>query len=94
MSIQPQIYRLKPETVEAVQWDGTPEMADRLMGWAESKGATANLNTTDPMNPFIRIKAGKQIWIINVGDFLHRNNGKYYVVPANIFLATYELVTP
>lgn len=82
-------YRKKPVVVEAIQWDGTREMAQQLLLidglngliLPNDQGFTFKINTLE----------GRMV--VSPGDFLIKGvKGEYYPCKPDIFAQTYEAV--
>lgn len=82
-------FRKKPVVVEAVQWDGSADTANRFLGdqftvdwWYESCGSSAIVIPTLEGN-----------MVGQVGDWIIKGvKGEFYPCRADIFEATYEPV--
>lgn len=86
-------YRKRPVEIEAVQFNGTVESANRILGWIGSDGGDARrVHTTKPERGLIihtlegAMRAEPGDWIIQGAK------GEFYPVRSDIFAATYEPV--
>ena len=82
-------YRKKPVTVEAVQWDGTPEDATPIINWILDTGERAA--HWDEGRIYINTLEGTMA--AEPGDYVIRGvAGEFYPCKPDIFEATYEPV--
>lgn len=84
-------YRKKPVVIEAVQFDGTKESANQLLGWIGSNGADAKrAHRTKPGHGLI-IGTLEGDMSVSCGDFVIKGvQGEFYPCKPDIFAATYE----
>lgn len=94
-------YRKRPVEIEAVQWDGSAESANQIVGWIFEADYTAQLwCTTEPCSGYIEDHViqidtleGKMQAV--PGDYIIKGvQGEFYPCKPDIFAATYEEVEP
>lgn len=90
--VAPVIATKKPTTVEAWQWDGTVEQADRIMAWiAEANkhdtgyGQVASLHTHENI-----IILGDNYEAVKPGMYIIRDQfNEFWPLPADVYRAIY-----
>lgn len=85
------LYRKKPVVIEAVEFDGTKDSANKVLAWIGCNGGSAR-RTSDP-TPFyaIAIETLEGTMTAAPGDFIIRGvQGEFYPCKPDIFAATYE----
>ena len=86
-------YRKKPVVIQAVQWDGTEEMAKELIHKklinAEISYASYNTETFC----LFKIKTLEGTMLVSKDDYIIRGvQGEYYPCKPDIFQMTYEKI--
>jgi hypothetical protein len=85
-------YRKKPVVIEAIQFFGTPESADKLFNEFEIPGAKFAPNS-NLLSGVINIPTLEGVMTAVSGDFIIKGiKGEFYPCKPEIFEATYELV--
>lgn len=99
MSI-PTTYRKKPVTIQAMQWDGTPQGATPIIDWVLAGDGTANYwgpgewFEEAPDAAYLAIRTLEGQVLASPGDFIIRGvQGEFYPCKPDIFQETYEEVT-
>lgn len=90
------LYRKKPVTIQAEQWDGGPVRATEIINWILASGGTARyLDNFEPIGvDVLRIDTLEGTMSAVAGDYIIRGvQGEFYPCKADIFDATYEAVT-
>lgn len=79
-------FRKKPVVVEAIQWDGTDETFDQILGWTEDTDQTIALSCGSLWIDTLEgeMRADKNDWIIK------GVKGEFYPCKPDIFAATYD----
>jgi len=87
-------YRKKPVVIEAMQFDGTVESANRVLAWIGGHGAEAlRAHRRDPEAGIV-IKTREGDMRGDVGDWIIRGvQGEFYPCKPDIFAETYEAVS-
>jgi hypothetical protein len=87
-------YRKKPVEIEAVQFDGTVESANRVLGWIGNNGGDAKrAHATRPELGLV-ICTLEGDMRADMGDWIIRGvQGEFYPIKEAIFRATYEAVS-
>lgn len=86
-----QTFRKKPVEIEAMQFGGTLESANRVLAWIGAHGADAS--RTDRSNPEagLLIKTLEGEMLASPGDYVIRGvKGEFYPCKPDIFAATYD----
>lgn len=86
-------FQKKPVVVEAVQFDGSVQTANRVLAWIGNAGVDAKrANARDPeAGIFIQTLEGKHL--ARPGDWIIKGvKGEFYPCKPDIFAATYEAV--
>ena len=85
------LFRKKPVTIEAEQFDGTVESANRILAWIGRNGADAKrVHGTKPDCGIIISTLEGDMTAIP-GDWIIRGvSGEFYPCKPDIFAATYE----
>ncbi|MEV6219841.1 hypothetical protein [Nocardia sp. NPDC051833] len=95
----PQQYRKKPVTVDAMQWDGTAEGATPIIDWVLANDGTARFSCSQPDSGpcrpgkphSIAIDALEGAMHASPGDYVIRGvAGEFYPCKPDIFQQTYE----
>ena len=85
-------YRKKPVVVEARQFDGTVESANRILGWIGSNGDDAKRAHTIRPELGLVIHTFEGDMRAEPGDWIIRGvKDEFYPCKPDIFEATYEL---
>jgi len=84
-------FRKKPVEIEAVQFNGTVESANRILGWIGGDGGVARrVHATKPERGLI-IHTLEGAMRAEPGDWIIKGVvGEFYPIKADIFRATYE----
>lgn len=95
----PSKFRKKPVTVEAMRYDGTPDTASPIIGWAlehdvsirywceNGEGCRKDMHV-------LRVSTLEGTMTANPGDWIIRGvAGEFYPCKPDIFAATYEAVS-
>lgn len=89
-------FRKKPVVIEAVQWDGTPEVASRIVEWSQGDAVVAYpAHYADPqLGPgMMLIRTFEGNLRASVGDWIIKGvQGEFYPCKPDIFEATYDSV--
>ncbi len=81
-------WRKKPIVIEAMNWDGTPEVASDIIDWVLGEGGKA-VEFGRPVCIAIRTLEGAMHAL--PGDYVIRGvKGEFYPCKPDIFGATYE----
>lgn len=84
-------YRKKPVVIDAIQFDGSVESADKLEIW--SGGKVEMYADGVPLKPFLKIKTLEGIMTAMPGDYIIKGiEGEFYPCKPGIFEQTYERV--
>jgi hypothetical protein len=86
-------YRKKAVVIDAIQWDGTEKMADKLINSAGINGAmyVAGDHVYN-ISPEIAIPTLECVMSASPGDWIVKGiAGEFYPVKPDIFKATYDL---
>lgn len=85
-------YRKKPVVIDAIQWDGSLEMAEKII---KLEGIDALLRFNVITNaPELAIKTLEGIHNVSPQDYIIKGvKGEYYPCKPDIFEATYDSVT-
>ena len=91
----PAWYRKRPVEIEAMQWDGTPEVAFEIVGWICTSGGHAfegdAVYADGSTGPAIFIDTLEGQMSAAPGHWIIRGvEGEFYPCRADIFAATYE----
>lgn len=82
-------YRKKPVVIEAMQWDGSVEVATTIIDWILVGGGTARYHDEE----VIVIDTLEGTMSLTRGNFAIRGvQGEFYPCKLDIFEATYEKV--
>lgn len=82
----PGLFRRRPSTVEAWQWDGGDEVAVLICDWIESNGGYAAPHPHEPL-----IVLGDQTAPAKPGDWIVRDKfGEFWPIGEDIFPSVYE----
>ncbi|MFN3005124.1 hypothetical protein [Mycolicibacterium wolinskyi] len=88
---QPQKYRKKPVEIEAMQFDGTVESANRVLAWIGGDDAEARRAHRHEPRAGIVIKTLEGEMLTAPGDYVIRGvQGEFYPCKPDIFSATYD----
>ena len=80
-------YRKKPVVIQAVKWDGNPDISPDVRKAVDDK----TLIIDDAGSILVRTLEG--VMRCNIGDYLIRGvDGEFYPCKASIFHKTYEAV--
>lgn len=96
-------YRKKPVTIEAMQFDGTPQSATRIIDWALEEGDTITYTCPTPatggrldcrdVNHHLSISTLEGTMQAERGDYIIKGvQGEFYPCKPDIFQQTYEEV--
>lgn len=86
---KPLLYRKKPVTIEAMQWDGTAAGATPIIDWVLANGATARYH--DAPDPTLAIDTLEGTMLARPQDYVIRGvAGEFYPCKPDIFEGTYE----
>lgn len=89
MSVQR--FRKRPVVIEAMQFDGTKESVNQVLGWIGSNGGEARRAGSEPPFYAILIKTLEGTMTANPGDWIIRGvQGEFYPCKSGIFEATYD----
>lgn len=82
----PARYTKRPVTIEAVQFDGTPESAAAIMKWVDSTGGTSRYNGEALTIVTLEgpMKAASGWWVIR------GLVGEYYPCDPDVFARSYD----
>lgn len=89
-------YRKKQLDVQAVQWDGSFEVALEIIGWVTENGGEINYrefedDEEDAVHLVVHGSAGAMR--VDPGDWIIRGvAGEFYQCPGAVFTQTYEEV--
>lgn len=89
------MYRKRPVVIEAVQFDGSLQSADRISAWVMTETNTPiTINTARTLEHFeLGIPTLEGVMKAVAGDFVIRGvAGEFYPCKPDIFAATYEEV--
>lgn len=83
----PRLFAKRPSTVEAWEWDGTPECADLIVDWIiENGGPLAYLHPHEPL-----IILGDDIAPVVANDWVVRDKfGEFWPLAGDVFPAVYR----
>lgn len=88
-----QRFRKKPVEIEAMQFDGTVESANRILGWIGGHGAEAHRARGGDPTAGIVIKTLESDMRATPSDYVIRGvQGEFYPCKPDIFAATYDPV--
>lgn len=101
---QRSLYTKIPVTIEAMQFDGTPECAAAIIEWTKAYGATAEYHPFlaahfkgDPKiyvahpDPYMRITTLEGVMVASLHDWIIRGvKNEFYPCKPDIFAATYS----
>ena len=80
-------YRKRPVVIEAMQWDGTPESAAHLRGWASMWKIRLFVRDGEILIPTL-----EGDMVANPGDWIIRGvQNEFYPCKPDIFKSTYEV---
>lgn len=83
-------YRKRPLEVEAIQWDGSKEIADVLHTWSNEK-AKLNFLKEDPSVMALFIDTPEGVMRADRGDWIIKGvKGEVYPCKPDVFDMTYE----
>lgn len=86
-----QLFRKRPVTIEAMQWDGTIEGGKKLHDWIGSHGGVSRWSNETPQRPYIETLEGDMK--VSENDWVIRGiQGEFYPCKPDIFDGTYESV--
>ena len=89
----PTRFRKKPVVIEAMQFDGTVESANRVLGWIGTNGGTAYRRHPNMISQGIAVETLEGDMGASPGDWIIRGvQGEFYPCKSDIFEATYERV--
>ena len=89
-------FRKKPVTIEAMQYDGTPQKATEIINWAQMAGQTISYWCTDGEAcrvkfHSLRIPTLEGTMFADFGDWIIKGvQNEFYPCKPDIFEATYE----
>jgi hypothetical protein len=85
------LYRKKPVVVDAVQWDGTAEMAERILVWIRDEHGEADFLDVPNLTYSISITTLEGEMCVLPNDWVIQGvKGEFYPCKPDIFKATYE----
>ena len=90
------LYRKKPVTIEAMQWDGDEDAAYEVIDWIDQASTVARRFDAvyDCYGNTIAIKTLEGVITASAGDWIIRGvQGEFYPCKPDIFEQTYEAVT-
>lgn len=94
MSNEPRKFRKKPVVIEAMQFDGTVDSANRIREWArkpDGMSAECGRSTHGAQCLDLRIATLEGTMRADSGDWIIRGvKGEFYPCKPDIFSATYE----
>lgn len=86
----PALYRKKPITVQALQFDGTAEGLVAVSAWMTAHGH-AGMGGIEGESKVLRIETLEGTLTASPGDWIIRGiSGEFYPCKPDIFAATYE----
>lgn len=89
----PQTYRRRPATVEAMQWDGTPESATRIVNWVLANNGGARYQVC-PVG-YLMLDLGNSGSVeVAPGAWIVLTGGQFLPCPATVFVKQYEAAEP
>ena len=96
---EPTEYRRKPNTITAMQWDGTAESAAAIIAWAALDGVVATYTPPLPymtgpgaglaLEASLEIETARGTADAEPGDYIIRGAGEFYPCPAAVFVDTH-----
>lgn len=84
-------FRKKPIVVEAVRWDGSSEMAKKLVKWINDQGGSANFFDVKDMTFSISISTLEGEMYAHPGDWIIQGvENEFYPCKPSVFAKTFE----
>ena len=89
------IRRPEASRIEAVQFDGTDEMAGQIVRWANNGQSIVATYTTNAVNEqvwriLVNTEDSDEVMIAEKGDWIAKGAlGQFYTLPDDIMTATY-----
>lgn len=84
-------FRKKPLEIEAIQWDGSVGVADKIEAWSRSKARMRRLGANGLA--VIEVNTREGVMRCRAGDWVIKGiAGEFYPCAPEIFDATYEEV--
>lgn len=80
-------FTKRPVTIEAVRWDGTPDMADQIIEWADAFGCEIAWSA---VNERLYVTTLEGVMGADIRDFIIKGvNDEFYPCKPDIFKKTY-----
>lgn len=93
MSYRGVLYRKRPVTIEAMQWDGELSTAKDIIDWVDSHTSEPMIGWTNETPQRLEVRTLEGDMRVNVGDWVIKGvNGEFYPCKPDIFEKTYEIV--